>query len=156
MISAFVHRLLDRLGVAPEPEPAVIARQAEWYDASRARIARMHATDLAIAKERARIGRLVGVWASDTVAQRHRATFPRVVGRNGAAIALWLPGLTTAEIMKIASSPALDVEHHLYGGQQLAGVRPVQPLEPCLLFWPRPSLNADQQAAAAGGGPRRR
>lgn len=156
MITAFLHRLLDRLGVPPEPEPGVIAPQSAWYDASRERIARMHASDLAIAKERARISQLVGAWASATVLQRCRATFPRVVGRDGAAIALWLPGLNTAEIMKIASSPALDVEHHVYGGQQLAGVRPVQPLEPCLLFWPRPSLNADQQAASAGGGPRRR
>ena len=156
MISAFIHRLLDFLGVAPEHKPAGVVRQAEWYAASRERLARMQASDLAIAKERARVSSLVSVWASATVLQRHRATFPRVVGRDGTAIALWLPGLNTSEIMKIAVAGALDVEHHIYGGEQLAGVRPVGPLEPVLLFWPRPSLNADQSAAAAGGGPRRR
>lgn len=151
-----MHRLLDFLGVAPDPEPTVIAPQSEWYDASRERLSRMKASDLAIAKERGRVGRLVGIWASDTVTDRCRAIFPRVVGKDGAAIAAWLPGLTSAEIKMLASAPALDVEHHVFGGHQISGVRPVQPLDPVLLFWPRPSLNADQQAAAAGGGPRRR
>jgi hypothetical protein len=59
--------------------------------------------------------------------------------------------------MKIAALPALDVEHHIFHDHQIHGVRAVQPLPEALLIWPRPVLSAEQQqAVAAGGGPRRR
>jgi hypothetical protein len=144
-MTAILTRLLDVLGFAPLPEPPVIAPQSDWYDASRRRIADMHASDAAVAKEHYRVAQLVGAWATQTVLHRHRATFPRVVGRDGSAIALWLPGLNTAEIMKIAAAPTTDIDAHLFTENLILGVRKVQPLPEAILFWPRPKLNADDK-----------
>jgi hypothetical protein len=141
---AIIDRLLDVIGLAPPPGPPVaIASQSDWYDASRRRIADMIASDANIAKERYRIAQLVSTWSTTTVSQRCRASFPRVVGRDGAAIAAWLPGLTTAEIMKIATAPTSDIELHLFTENSILGVRAVQPLPEAQLFWPRPKLKAD-------------
>jgi hypothetical protein len=159
MIAQLAHRILDILGFPPEPPEStpLVVSQAAWHDAARERLAAMRASEKAIWRERLTAAQLVGSWATATVSARCRAIFPRIKGRAGAEIALWLPGLNAAEIMKIATTPADDVIGHLFEGRRIAGVRPVQPLEECMLIWPKPVLNPDQQqAGGGGGGPRRR
>lgn len=132
-------------------ERAVID-QGAYYDAAHTRLARIKAID----KKRHRVATLVGGWASSTVAARDRAKVPSIIGSPCRRIHAWLPGLSVAEIMKLKESPTIDIAHHLFEDHAIIGVRPVQPLEPALLFWPRPTLNTDQQQTAAGGGPRKR
>lgn len=154
-MTTVLHRIRAYLFPPAEDERAVID-QAAYYDASRERLARMKTIDLAIDKERHAVARHVGAWASDTVSSRDRAKMPHIIGTTGRRIHAWLPGLSVAEIIKLKDAPSVDIVHHIFEDHPIIGVRPVQPLEPALLFWPRPSLNADQQQQAAGGGPRRR
>jgi hypothetical protein len=141
---AVIDRLLEIVGLRPQPEgPVAIASQSDWYEASLRSLAAESALNVKIAKEHHRVAQLVSAWATTTVSQRHRATFPRVVGSEGSAIAAWLPGLTTAEIMKIKDAPVVDIDAHLFTENPILGVRAVQPLPETPLFWPRPKLKAE-------------
>lgn len=154
-MTTVLHRIRTFLFPPVEDERAVID-QGAYYDASRERLARIKAIDLAIDKERHTVATAIGAWASSTVAARDRAKLPHIIGSTGRRVHAWLPGLSVAEIIKLKDAATVDIVHHLFEDHAIVGVRPVQPLEPAVLFWPRPSLNADQQQAAAGGGPRRR
>jgi hypothetical protein len=150
-----LHRIREYLFPSADDERAVID-QGAYYDVSRERLARMKATDIAIDKERHAVATVVSAWASSTVSARDRAMLSHIVGSPGRRIHAWLPGLSVAEIIKIKAAPAIDIVHHIFEDHAIVGVRPVQPLEPSVLVWPRPSLNPDQQQQSAGGGPRRR
>ena len=141
---AIIRKFMDIVGLRPLPEgPAGLASQSAWYEASRRSLAATKTLNAAIAKDHHRIAQLVSTWATKSVSQRCRETFLRVVGRDGSAIAAWLPGLNTAEIMKIAAAPTVDIDAHLFTENLILGVRPVQPLPEAQLFWPRPKLKAD-------------
>lgn len=154
-MTTVLHRIRAYLFPPADVERAVID-QSSYYDASRERLARMKAIDLAIDRERHAVATGVGSWASSTVSARDRAQLPHIVGSPGRRIHAWLPGLSVAEIIKIKDSATVEIVHHLFEDHHIVNVRPVQPLEPAVLSWPRPSLNADQQQQGSGGGPRRR
>lgn len=154
-MTTVLHRIRTFLFPPADDERAVID-QGKYYDASRQRLARMKAIDIAIGKERHAVATVVSSWASSTVSARDRAKLPHIVGSPGRRIHGWLPGLSTAEIMKLKDSASVDIVHHIFEDHHIIGVRPVQPLEPAALFWPRPVLNADQQQQGASGGSRRR
>lgn len=149
-----LHRV--RAFLFPPAAERTVIDQGAYYDGARARLARMKAIDLTIDKERHRVATLVGGWANTTVSNRDRARLPHIVGPIGRRIHAWLPGLSTSEIMKLKAAPSLDIVHHIFEDHAIIGVRPVQPLELALLFWPRPLLNGDQRDGAGGSGPRGR
>lgn len=88
------------------------------------------------------VAKLARNWASATIKQRRRPALP---GKLPRTVCEWLPGLQVQELMKLSTAGIVDVQHHVFGGEKIAGVRPVQPLAGCALVFPKPVLDPHAQ-----------
>jgi hypothetical protein len=117
---------------------------------------RLREDQLAVAKSQDRVAGLVRAWARECINGRYKAPLPTRMPRDhGEIIRSWLNGLGLQEIYELSKCDRFFVLHHIYGDEQIIGVRDVQHLPPLTLVFPPLVLVVDPQSAVgAGGGPK--
>jgi hypothetical protein len=149
---------IKRLFVRPQPEPVekTVIDQGAYYDSLARRQRRWREDEEEAERQRQRIASMVWEWARDTVSKRSKLPLPAKLPRVG-VVREWLDGLAVQEIFALAKSDGWSIQHHIYAGALIAGVRRVQKLPPAEIRFPAPKISdEDVGRSVGGGGPRRR
>ncbi|GLH79760.1 hypothetical protein SSBR45G_46690 [Bradyrhizobium sp. SSBR45G] len=131
---SIIARLLKAFRSA-ERDDRVVIDQTAYFD----RLSDERRRQRRIAEENDRyefgMAKLARNWASTTLELRRRERLPT---KLPAAVQAWLPGLTVQELIVLSKASHDAIQAHLFGGKNLAGVRAVQPLDECVLVFPKP------------------